>query len=143
MEKILPFVHTDEYLISSNCRTLWQQLSKPRWIVQNCKSPHTTLQMILVHIIFLAEVNPSTSWILKHSNLPVELVLLHEVESFNTPTKTLQHKGSHSVHPLLQSSVDLHQIYRAGLNQQSKSSYITWFLLEKGGSLWNEKRKAK
>jgi hypothetical protein len=93
-------------------------------IVQNCKWPHPTLQMILVRIKFLSEVNPSISRILKHSN-HVELVLLHKFESFNTTTKTLKHKGSHSIHPLLQSSVDLHQIYKAHLNQQSKSSYIT------------------
>jgi hypothetical protein len=74
-------------------------------------------------IRLFAEVSPSISRILKHSN-PVELVLLHKVESFSTPTKTLKHKGSHSVHPLLQSSVDLHQIYKASINQQSKSSYI-------------------
>ena len=80
--------------------------------------------MILVHIRFLAEVNPTISRILKHSNF-VELVLLHKVESFSTPTKTLKHKGSHSVHPLLQRSINLHQNYRAGLNQQSNSSYIT------------------
>jgi hypothetical protein len=50
----------------------------------------------------------------------MELVLLHQVESFNTSTKTFQHKGPNSVHPLLQSSVNLHQIYKTGINQQSK-----------------------
>jgi hypothetical protein len=55
----------------------------------------------------------------KQSN-PVELVLLHQVESFDTSTETLQHKGPHSVHPLLQSSVNLHQIYKMCINQQSK-----------------------
>jgi len=68
----------------------------------------------------------------------VELILLHQVESFNTFAKTLKHKGPHSIHPLLQSSANLHQIYKTGLNQQFKSIYILYHKVPRRKG-WNTK----
>jgi hypothetical protein len=100
--RTLPYLHPAKFLTSSKLQDTQLSASKFMQIITSnaCKNI-----FVCIHVSSKSRQIQAS----KESSSLVELVLLHQIKTLNTSTKTLQHKGPHSIHPLLQRGVNLYK----------------------------------